>query len=111
MKAETGVDAVMIARASRGNPWIFKQCAMAFAGKPVPERPTAEEVAQTALRHARMAIERYGERRAMPAMRSHVAWYFAGYPDSATLRRKANEITGYGELEELLRGYTEGRAD
>lgn len=109
MKAETGVDAVMIARAARGNPWIFKQCRMAFAGEEVPKRPSAEEVAETALRHARMAIERYGERRAMPAMRSHVAWYFAGYPDSATLRRKANEITGYGELEELLLTYTEGR--
>ncbi len=107
MKRETGVDCVMIARAARGNPWIFAQCAAAFAGKEVPERPTVREVAQTALRHASMAISRYGERRAMPAMRSHVAWYFAGYPDSATLRRRANEITGYRDLEQLLAEYIE----
>ena len=107
MKAETGVDIVMIARAARGNPWIFAQCAAAFAGRPVPERPSVREVAETALRHAGMAVRRYGERRAMPAMRSHVAWYFSGYPDSAGLRRKANEISGYAELEELLFRYVE----
>lgn len=105
MKAETGVDCIMIARAARGNPWIFAQCAAALSGSPVPDKPQVSEVCGMALRHARMAIERYGERRAMPAMRSHVAWYFAGYPDSATLRRTANEITGYEELHKLLSEY------
>ena len=105
MKAETGVDCIMIARAARGNPWIFAQCAAALDGRPVPEKPSVPEVCKTALRHARMAIERYGERRAMPAMRSHVAWYFAGYPDSAALRRRANEITGYRDLQDLLSEY------
>lgn len=102
MTRETGVDCVMIARAARGNPWIFAQCKAAFAGEPVPERPGVKEVAETALRHARSAIERIGEKRAIPAMRSHVAWYFSGYPDSASLRRRANEIADYAELEELL---------
>ena len=102
MKRETGVDCVMIARAARGNPWIFAQCKALFAGEPVPERPGVKEVAETALRHARSAIERIGEKRAIPAMRSHVAWYFSGYPDSASLRRRANEIADYTELEELL---------
>ena len=102
MKRETGVDCVMIARAARGNPWIFAQCKALFAGEPVPERPGVKKVAETALRHARSAIERIGEKRAIPAMRSHVAWYFSGYPDSASLRRRANEIADYTELEELL---------
>ena len=107
MKKETGVDCIMIARAARGNPWIFAQCKAALFGGPVPLKPQAAEVIEMALRHARMAIERVGERRAMPMMRSHVAWYFAGYPDSSELRRKANEITGYRQLEELLYRYGE----
>ena len=102
MKHETGVDCVMIARAARGNPWIFAQCKAAFAGEPVPERPGVREVAETALRHAKSAIARVGEKRAIPMMRSHVAWYFSGYPDSAALRRRSNEIADYAELEELL---------
>ncbi len=105
MKRETGVDCVMIARAARGNPWIFEQCKAAFSGKPVPERPDVRTVAETALKHARMEIERIGEKRAMPAMRSHVAWYFSGYPDSASLRRRSNEIGSFTELEELLRQF------
>jgi tRNA-dihydrouridine synthase len=52
-----------------------------------------------------MEIERIGERRAMPARRSHVAWYFSGYPDSASLRRRSNEIGSFTELEELLRQF------
>ena len=105
MKQETGVDCVMIARAARGNPWIFEQCAAAFRGEPVPGKPSVREAAETVLRHARMSISQYGERRAMPAMRSHVSWYFSGYPNSAALRRKANEIVLYEELEALLRPY------
>lgn len=105
MKRETGVDCVMIARAARGNPWIFEQCAAAFRGEPVPGKPSVREAAETVLRHAQMSIAQYGERRAMPAMRSHVSWYFSGYPNSAALRRKANEIVLYEELEALLRPY------
>lgn len=107
MKRETGVDGIMIARAARGNPWIFEQCAAALEGRRIPPKPTPREVAETALRHARMAVERYGEQRAMPAMRSHIAWYFSGYPNSAALRRQSNELVSYSELTELLKSFTD----
>ena len=54
------------------------------------------------LRHARMACDFKGEFIAMKEMRSHVAWYFAGRPGSAGLRRAANEIATYEGLEKLI---------
>jgi tRNA-dihydrouridine synthase len=35
-------------------------------------------------------------------MRKHVAWYTAGYRDSAALRNRINQVTTYEELERVL---------
>ena len=35
-------------------------------------------------------------------MRKHVAWYTAGMPHSAGLRRESNNIESYADLEKLL---------
>ena len=57
---------------------------------------------QMILRHGRMLIECKGELMAMREMRKHVAWYTAGYPGSASLRRRGNEIEKYEDLERLI---------
>ena len=49
----TGCDAVMIARAAEGNPWLFAQAKAALAGEPEPDGPTVEERIALARRHAR----------------------------------------------------------
>ena len=96
------VHGVMIARAARGNPWIFAQCkAFLTEGRVLP-KPTDEELCGMVLRHARMACEFKGEKIAMKEMRSHVAWYFTGRRGSAGLRRAANAITTYDGLSELV---------
>lgn len=102
MKAETGVDGIMIARAACGNPWIFEQCRAALSGQPIPEKPSIAEVSEMALRHATMAMERYGEHRAVPIMRSHVSWYYSGFPNSAAMRKQVNTVTTFEQLRELL---------
>ena len=50
----TGCDAVMIARAAEGNPWLFAQAKAALAGEPEPDGPTVEERIALARRHARL---------------------------------------------------------
>jgi len=102
MLRETGCDGVMIARAARGNPWIFEQCKAYLSDLVVLSKPTDEELCKTVLYHAKMACEFKGERIAMKEMRSHVAWYFSGRPGSAGLRRAANELTTYDDLRELI---------
>lgn len=99
---ETGVDGIMIGRAARGNPWIFGQILEYFKTGIIPEKPSLEEVREMMLRHARMQLECKGEYTGIREMRKHVAWYTAGYPNSAKLRAQINEVESYEELEELL---------
>lgn len=99
---ETGCDAVMIGRAVRGNPWIFRELNHYFlTGEKLP-RPSAEEIREMILRHARMQIEIKGEFTGIREMRKHVAWYTAGMRHSAGLRRESNLIADYQALEKLL---------
>ena len=103
MLEETGVDGIMIGRAARGNPWIFRQIREYLETGELPEKPSYEEVRETMLRHARLQLEYKGEYTGIREMRKHVAWYTAGYPHSARLRARINEVESYEELEELLK--------
>ncbi len=102
MIQETGVDGIMIGRAARGNPWIFRQIREYLETGILPEKPTFLEVRDTMLRHARMQLECKGEYIGIREMRKHVGWYTAGYPNSARLRAKINEVESYEELVRLL---------
>lgn len=103
MLEETGCDGIMVGRASRGNPWIFREINSYLDTGIIPERPTKEEVCETILKHARLQLEYKGEYTAVREMRKHVAWYTTGYPHSARLRQLVNEIDTIAELEESIR--------
>lgn len=101
----TGCDGVMVARGARGNPWIFRELKAWFENGTLLPRPDAREVRDMLLRHARLQIACKGEYIGMRQMRKHVAWYTAGLPYSAALRRAGNELTTFSELERLLAEY------
>ena len=107
MMEETGCDGVMIGRASRGNPWIFRQLVEYDKTGNIPERPDVAELKAMILRHARLQLQYKGEYTGIREMRKHVAWYTAGYPHSAAIRRRVNEIETIGQLEEMLESITE----
>lgn len=102
MMEQTNCDGVMIGRGAQGNPWIFHQIKTYLETGMVPEKPPFFEVCRMILRHAKMQIEWKGEKRGMREMRSHAAWYTAGYPHSASLRRAMNTVETYEQLEELF---------
>lgn len=101
MLEETGCDGVMVGRAARGNPWIFTQIAQGLANERF-EKPDRDDVKRMMLHHAGMLLEEKGEYIGVREMRKHVAWYTAGYPNSAAMRRAVNEVTSYAALEKLL---------
>lgn len=99
---ETGCDGVMIGRAVRGNPWIFREMNHYFTTGELLQRPSWEEIKEMILRHTRMQIELKGEFTGIREMRKHIAWYTAGMKHSAGLRRDSNLVSSYEELEKLL---------
>ena len=102
MIEQTGCDGVMIGRASRGNPWIFRQVSEYLENGKIIEPPTITEVKKMMLRHAKLQLQYRGEYTGIREMRKHVAWYTAGFPHSAKLRKRVNEVESMEALEELL---------
>ena len=102
MLEETGCDGIMIARGARGNPWVFSQIDGYLNNGITQPIPDIDEVKRTILRHAKLSIQFKGEYTGIREMRKHIAWYTAGYPQSAKLRNKTNEIENIGDLEKLL---------
>ena len=97
---ETGCDGIMIGRATRGNPWIFKQIDDYLSKGILPEPVSKEEIRQTILEHAELMTEYKGEYIAVREMRKHVSWYTTGMHDSARFRGKINEMETMEELKE-----------
>ena len=100
---QTGCDGIMVGRAARGNPWIFRQIAAYLQDGTVLPAPEKEEIRAMILRHAKMQLEYKGEYTGIREMRKHVSWYTAGMPDSARLRRTVNMVESFAALEELVR--------
>ena len=102
MIKETGCDMVMIGRAARGNPWIFKQVNEYLMNGTLIDRPSIEEVKAMILRHCRMLVDYKGEYTGIREMRKHVAWYIFGYPHAAALRNAVNQVENIEQMEELI---------
>ena len=102
MMDETGCDMVMIGRAARGNPWIFKQVNEYLVNGVLIDKPSIEEVKAMILRHSRMLVDYKGEYTGVREMRKHVAWYIFGYPHAAALRNAVNQVENIEQMEELI---------
>lgn len=102
MLDDTGCDGIMIGRACRGNPWIFSQVKTYLETGKEANKPSISELKEMIMRHAKLMVDIKGGYTGMHEMRKHVAWYTAGYPHSAQLRRQTNEIETLDDLQRLL---------
>ncbi len=115
LREQTGCDGVMIARAARGNPWIFEQVRAALDGRPAPAPPTAEERIAMMRIHAHLLYD--WEPRALVRMRKHASWYVKGMPAASAVRAALNEAVTledfdrvFDDLLERVAGGDTGRA-
>lgn len=102
MLEQTGCAAVMIGRAARGNPWLFRQIAAYLQDGTILSGPGSEERKAMILRHARLQLTAKGEYTGVREMRKHVSWYTAGMPNSARLRQSVNLTESFAQLEQLV---------
>ena len=129
----TGVDGIMIGRASLGNPWIFKNiidglnsenitinCRSEF-GKEYQicntekrlyinknkGKLTKEEFLDTILEHIDLAINEKGEYVGIREMRKHISGYTKNLPNSSEFREKMNRIEDKDKLISFITEYIE----
>ena len=106
MKEITNCDAIMIARGSMGNPWLFNQIEKTLKGEEVIP-VTAEEKINMCIRHYELAVKYDGEYKAVREMRKHAAWYLKGLPKSSEIRNVVNSLSTKQEVVNTLQKYKE----
>lgn len=105
MFSYTDCDAVMVARASQGNPFIFRQINEYLNYGKVLYYPDPEERINTAVRQIRMLCEEKGEGRGIRESRKHIAWYIKGMKNSAQLKDKIFKTVSMEEMINILENY------
>lgn len=106
MHRETGCDAIMIARGSFGQPWIFDQVRDVLDGRPMRPIPDVAGRFAVALDHARM-VQSYeiDPEGAAIEFRKHLGWYVKGLPNSSELRRRLHLVNSFAEVEGIFGEY------
>lgn len=99
------VDAVMIGRATLGNPWIFAQTLEYLKTGRELQKPSNEEKLKTILKHIELEVEEKGERVAIKEMRKHISAYTKNLKDSSQFRNHMNTLETRKEVEEYLKQY------
>ncbi|MEO9171052.1 MAG: tRNA dihydrouridine synthase DusB [Candidatus Baltobacteraceae bacterium] len=94
---ESGVDAIMVGRATLGNPWLVSQIADLMEGRESQPTPAPADRLRFCIVHYRAMVDELGESRAVPQMRKHVALYLKGIPGSAMLRERIMHIDAASE--------------
>ncbi len=106
---QTGCPAVMIGRASQGNPWIFKQVLHYLnTGEHLPP-PSMNERVEMALRHLEL-ISSFKGIRGVWEMRKHASWYTKGLKKAARLREAVNRAGTKEEMQALLESLRESNS-
>ena len=91
MFEQTGVDGIMIGRASFGNPWIFKKIEHFLKTGQKLQNPTNEEKLKVIKKHIDLAVQEKGEI-AVKELRKHIAWYTKNLKNSSDFRNEINQI-------------------
>ena len=90
----TGVDGIMIGRATLGNPWIFES----IIKNKENYIPSSEERLNIILEHLELMIQEKGEYIAIREMRKHISGYTKNLPNSSKYREEMNKIEDKNEL-------------
>lgn len=96
------VDGVMIARASLGRPWLFRQAAAALRGEPVPPDPTLAEQREIMLKHFDLVVQRFGVQKGTQLMRKFACCYAQGKPGARIFRGQVSHISTPQEFYEAV---------
>jgi nifR3 family TIM-barrel protein len=102
MMESTGCDGVVVGRGCLGRPWLFRDLADGFAGRPLRDPPSLGEVGEIMVRHAELLVDHFGHPFGMNLFRKHPPWYFKGFPVGPVLRDAFSRVSSVDELTDLV---------
>ncbi len=105
MMEETACDAVMVGRATQGNPWIFRQITHYLAAGELLPPPGMAERMDVLFRHLDMLLYYKGEYVGIREMRRHAAWYTKGLPHSNEMRLRFNQAESRQDFIDTVKRY------
>ena len=102
---ETGCDAVMIGRASLGNPWIFKEVNEYLEKGIVLDKPSSIDRVDMCLKHFKYLVDLKDDKVAVLEIRNHIAWYLKGIKGSNEVKNKVYMTKDINEIYNILMNY------
>lgn len=99
----TGCDAIMIGRASLGNPWFIKECVEYIENNKIIKKPTQKEKIKMIIKHYRLLKKYINEKQALLEIRSHALWYIKGINNSKEIKNKIMSTKTEKEFLDVIR--------
>ncbi|MDR1310308.1 MAG: tRNA dihydrouridine synthase DusB [Burkholderiaceae bacterium] len=109
--AQTGADAVMIGRAARGRPWVFREILHFLqTGEHLPP-PDMTERRRLMQQHLRAHYAFYGNETGVRTARKHIGWYLQDLPASLPFQEQANRADTCEKQMGILNAFWESQQE
>lgn len=102
----TGVDAVMIGRASYGNPWIFKEINEYLNGNFDSVKVTYQDRIEMCKKHMNYLKKIKAEKLVVLEMRSHIAAYLKAMPKANEIKNSIYQKNNINGIMQVLNDYS-----
>lgn len=102
MLDETGVDAVMIGRATLGNPWFIKECVSYVEDGKVISLPSISDKLDMIKKHYLLLKKYNNEKVALLEIRMHALWYIKGIPGVKKYKSMITNCSSESEFFEVI---------
>ena len=105
MLDETKCDAVMIGRATLGNPWFIKECVEYVENGNIIEKPTYIDKINMIIKHYELLKKYKNEKTALLEIRQQSLWYLKGLKHNSIIKNKIITVKSENELYNILNEY------
>jgi tRNA-dihydrouridine synthase B len=105
----TGADAIMIGRAAKGRPWIFREISDYLENGVLRSSPTFDWIKGILIAHLKELYGFYGEHLGVRVARKHVAWYCKSLRDASSFRQRFNRVETPQEQRFLIEEFFDQR--
>ncbi len=102
---QTGADGVMIGRAARGRPWLFRDIEQFLRNGTMPQPLPLALIHQLVVKHVEDLHQFYGPHTGLGFVRKHVAWYLEHYQGAREFRSSFNTLDHANAQIDSLHGF------